>query len=317
METIEEREPPGSSRPDRPCWLRVARAVYLTLLAAVVVWVVVSRWSELADLLETARIGWLLAALALAVGQLLPSTVVWTLGLRGFGEHQVGLGDAWRATRRSVPARYLPGSVWYAMGRAALLKEARGVPAGTLAVVATLETALSLLVAAALAGALLAAAGEAVVRPWLLLGGAGVATVLGTPPLLNRGLAWWARRHDREPPPALGWGRWGLLVGATVVHWGWSVATFSVYLAAFPELSAPDLLETAGSFLAAWVVGFLSLFAPQGAGVFEATAAALLKPGAVLTAAIVVGGYRAVIAVRDLLVFAWPGRSGEAGRVGR
>ena len=48
-------------------------------------------------------------------------------------------------------------------------------------------------------------------------------------------------------------------------------------------------------------LGFVAVFAPQGAGVFEATLAGLLTGAPVAALALVVAGYRALTAVRDAI----------------
>ncbi|MBW3550378.1 MAG: hypothetical protein KY442_05995, partial [Proteobacteria bacterium] len=90
--------------------------------------------------------------------------------------------------------------------------------------------------------------------------------------------AYLAARRRGTPTDAvrLDWPTYGVLAATTLLHWAWSATTFTVYLQAFPGLATVPLLEVAGSFLLAWVVGFLAIFAPQGAGAFELAAAAML-----------------------------------------
>jgi uncharacterized membrane protein YbhN (UPF0104 family) len=61
----------------------------------------------------------------------------------------------------------------------------------------------------------------------------------------------------------------------------------------------------AGTFLVAWVIGFLTPIAPQGAGAFEVVFVALLAPPAAGAAIVIVAGFRALIGIRDALAFAW------------
>ena len=85
------------------------------------------------------------------------------------------------------------------------------------------------------------------------------------------------------------------------LFWANAAAMFTVYLHAFPQLTLPSVIDVAGSFMVAWVVGFFAVFAPQGAGVFEATVAGLLTDGALTPVLVVVAGYRALLLVRDLV----------------
>ncbi len=79
-----------------------------------------------------------------------------------------------------------------------------------------------------------------------------------------------------------------------------------IYLSAFPGLAlqaAP--LETAGAYLFSWGLGFISIFAPQGIGVFEVVAADLMRgAGTLMSVAALLAGFRLVILAADAVVFA-------------
>lgn len=277
--------------------LRRLYVVVLVLLAVVLVW---TRRDDLATLLDTAQWGWLAVALVLSIGQLLPSTLLWQRGVAVLG-HPVTLGDSATATGRSVMARYLPGGVWYAVGRGTSLRAATGVPGRVVGAVALLEMALSLVVAAALVGLLLPFTDADVPLVTMALGVVG-ALAVASPPALNAAMAWVARRRGGLAP-RLTWRAWAQLAAITVGHWIWSVISFAVYLQAFPGLHLDvGPAELAATFLAAWIVGFLALLAPQGAGVFETVLAALLVDQGRVVVAVAAGGYRAVLLVRDVVV---------------
>lgn len=281
--------------------VRVARVGYLVVLGTVLAWLVWTRRGDIAELVTGTRPGWLVLALALGLVQLLPNVGFWTVTLADL-RSPVPMRAVLSATARSVPARYLPGSVWYALGRATLLRREQGTSKRALGTAAILESALGVVVAIALGTALLASAGRFPGRgPWLALWFV-VLGILGSPPAINAVLRFVARRRGGEPQQ-LSWRGWSRLVAITVVHWGWSATTFTVYLHAFPALSVESVAEVAGSFLVAWVVGFLAIFAPQGLGVFEASVAALLTTANAPAAAVVVAGYRALILVRDVVAF--------------
>src|SRR3546814_7232148 len=82
--------------------------------------------------------------------------------------------------------------------------------------------------------------------------------------------------------------------------WAASSTASLCYLAACPAIASPGAVQTAGTFLVSWAAGFVAVFAPQGAGVFETTMAGLLD-GPVAALALVIAGYRALTAVRDAL----------------
>ncbi len=264
------------------------------------VWIVWRRRDELGALLADARPGFLLVALALGLGNLGINAVMWRTALHAL-DQPTSFGTVMSATARSVPARYVPGSVWFAVGRAALLRK-DGVSTRAVTTVAVLESALSLVVAVGFGAVLLLANGRGPDAGWVI----GVACVglaaAASPPVVNRLLAVVARRRGGDAPH-LSWRSHLELLGVLVGFWIWSATTFVVYLLAFPGVRVGAPAEVAGSFMLAWGVGFLAPFAPQGAGVFEVTVAALLTGGGVAAVAVVVGGFRALMAVRDALAF--------------
>lgn len=288
----------------RPRLLQIARWVYVTGLLAVVVWLVWARRDDLAQLVEGARPGMLGLALVLGLGQLGVNAMFWTSALDALGERQ-RWSQVLDATARSVPTRYLPGSVWYALGRATLLHRA-GASKRAVGTVAVLESALSIVVVLGLGAALLLASGRVPAAGWQVAAAAVLLAVVASPPVVNALLAVVARRRGGVAA-RLSWGRHLRLLGWMAVFWAYSATTFSVYLAAFPGVSVGSPVEVAGSFMLAWGVGFLAVFAPQGAGVFEVTVAALLTAEAVAGVAVVVAGYRALMAVRDAIAFAATG----------
>jgi hypothetical protein len=194
--------------------------------------------------------------------------------------------------------------VWFAAGRVGHLRQA-GIPAVTLGAVAMLETLLSFVVAVAMAGGLLLVAGRDDGDVGLpgLIAGALVLAVVASPWVVNPLARWLARRRRVGAPPALSWRAYLELCGHLVVFWAASATAFLLYLSAFPAVSGPGAVRTAGTFLLAWAAGFLAVFAPQGAGVFEASMATALT-GPVAALAVVIGGYRALTAIRDALALA-------------
>lgn len=295
--------------------LRLARLGYVGLLVVLVGYTVATRWDDIVGLLDGTRPGWLGLAFVLALGQLLPSVLVWTTATRRLGDVDVPVRGVALATARSVPTRYLPGSVWYALGRAALLRRDFGVSRRVLGTAAALETMLAVVVAIAGGSALLAIAGRLPSRPLFLALWFGALAVAASPPAINRVLAFVeSRRGGADRPSRLGWGTWGRLVSLTGLHWLWSATTFTVYLQAFPNLQTNPIVEVAGAFLIAWVVGFLAVFAPQGAGAFEFAVAAMLVGSGAGSVAVVVGGYRAMMVVRDVVVFSAAGIAGRRDR---
>jgi glycosyltransferase 2 family protein len=171
------------------------------------------------------------------------------------------------------------------------------VPKRALAAVATVEMLLAPVLAFAVGSLLLLAGGADLPRQLLLpLAAASAALlVLASPPVVDRALRWRAGNDaPRLPWPALL--RLALLLAG---FWLWSGSVFALYVAAFPGATSLPVAAVVGAYAVAWGVGWLAVFAPQGVGVTEAVLAGLLAGGSA-GLALVLGGYRALIAVRDL-----------------
>ncbi len=289
------------TRPHRVPWMRVARVAWLVVLAALLARVLVGNRAAVADLVRVERPWLLAAALTCSFLQLALNASFWVRALAAAGE-RVPWRTALEVTARSVPARYVPGSVWYAMSRAAMLRAA-GAGLGALAVAAILESLLTVVVSLGLGGAVLGLAGrlpgdELAGVAWVV-----VLAVVTAPPVLNRALAWLARRRGAVAP-ALTWRDHAALVAWMTAFWALSALTFTLYLQAFPA-SLPGPAVIAGTFLVAWAIGFLTPIAPQGAGAFEITFVALLVGTGGGPLVVVVAAFRALIGVRDAIAFAW------------
>ncbi|MBW3573441.1 MAG: flippase-like domain-containing protein [Actinobacteria bacterium] len=299
--------------PDTSGTLRtVVRVAYLGGVAVALGWLAWDQRHSVAPLLDGARFAPLALALALGFVQLGLGSGLWVLALRSLGD-PAPFPVVLDATARSLLARYLPGSVWYAVGRGALLRR-HGVSTRALAAVSVLEIGLSVVVGFLLGSALLlVSSGLPPGVGWLALVGLGAAAVTCSPPVVNRALDAVGRRWGGGGP-RLGWAAFAGLVGWLALFWISSAAMFVAYVRAFPAVTAvlPGVLGVAGAFLVTRVLGMLAVFAPQGLGVFEVALAALLGAGAatqevgagVAELVVVVAGFRLLILVRDGLAVA-------------
>jgi len=283
---------------------RLLRRAYSGALLVAGSAVLAARWEQVGELVAGARPGPLAAALALGLVSLGQSAWFWTRGLTALGAARP-MGDVLDATVAAIPARYLPGSIWYAAGRVGHLRRS-GTPAVALATVAAVETLLSFMIAVALGSALLllggTTGGSVGVAGLVVLAG-GLALV-ASPWVVNPVLRWTVARKGIHAPPVLRWRAYLELCAHLVAFWAASAAAFLCYLASFPAIHTPGIARTAGTFLMAWAAGFVAVFAPQGAGVFETTLAGLLTGAPVAALAVVIAGYRALTAVRDGLALA-------------
>jgi glycosyltransferase 2 family protein len=172
--------------------------------------------------------------------------------------------------------RYVPGKVWQIAGLAVLARQ-YGVAGSTATAAAILGQGIALAAATLIGiGGVWTVADGATWRwavPALLFG----ATAIGLSPTVFRAVTRsWFRLAKTPAPP-------DLAVSAAV---GWLVlglASWLIYAVAFwlfvlgLGLSAP-LMSTASAFAAAYVVGYVVVFAPAGLGVRESALVVLLAP---------------------------------------
>lgn len=282
-------------------WRRWLRTGYVVALVAAAAVVLATQRDAVGDLVTDARPLPLVGALALGGVSLCQSAWFWTRALTALGA-ATPFTRVLEATVAAIPGRYLPGGVWYSAGRVVRLRQ-RGTRAMPLAVTATLEMFLSFMVAVSLGLTLVTISGSddtGVRLATLVVTAVGLAAV-ASPWVVNPLVRWVTRRRGIDSVPRLGWAAYLELCGHLVTFWVLSSTAFVLYLSAFPSVDTEGLLRTAGTYLLGWAAGFIAVFAPQGAGVFETAVASTLAGAPLAALAVLVGGYRAVTALRDVL----------------
>ena len=211
---------------------------------------------------------------------------------------QVDWAHAFSIHATRLPARYVPGGVWHTVGRVMDYSQ-QGVQPRHLTAFVLLENGLAATVALAVGGAAVFATREAdsigtIALLASLVGAAGLPALWFV--INNRVL----KSSERLSLSAFALA--ASLMGAT-----WIIATISflVYLGAFPaSFVNHGYVEVGGIYLFSWGVGFLSVFAPQGIGVFELVSSKLIQsPIGFVGFAALIGGFRIVVLVADLLVW--------------
>ena len=173
--------------------------------------------------------------------------------------------------------RYVPGKVWQIAGLAALAR-GRGVPAATATAAAVLGQGIAL-GAATMVGLTALLQGGEVMRRWGMVAAVivSVGVVLAAIPAFFRKVAsLWFRVARQEVPEGLGSVHGVQWVAMYVLNWALYAFSFWMLVASFGYPA--DVLPVASAFAAAYVLGYLAIFAPAGIGVREGFLIALLTP---------------------------------------
>ena len=234
------------------------------------------------------------------------SAYFWLVSLRLLGQRP-NFRDLTVTAARSLPARYVPLMVTFAVSRVALMQR-RGVPGGPLALTAALEMAVSLAVSVAYGLVLLGWAGELPGGLAVPLVAAAGVIMAASPSVAGRAVAAVARRRGIDslaPVSGFRWPGYLHMIAASACYWTWAAAVFCLYMRAFEAADGFGTARLAGAFVLAWGgLRFLSVIAPQGIGVVEVTVPSLLGAADPLALGILIFGFRVVLLLRDLLAAA-------------
>ena len=277
--------------------LRVAKRIFLPLALAFLAWFAWESRELLVDVVRSAR------PLKLVV-----AILVWMLmhalsplfSMLIFRARNVALSykTAARIHIANLPARYIPGGIWHTVGRIAGFRD-MNIGQRDISIFVFLENLLAICVAFVIGGSLLAATrgfdGWGQIAALSAAGGA--ALLFASPFILSHRVI----HGDKRFPT----GDFVTVTIVTTMSWCVAATAFVIYMSAFPGL-APQAapLETAGAYLFSWGVGFITIFAPQGIGVFEVVAADLLRgTDTLMSVAVLLAGFRLIILTADVTVW--------------
>lgn len=199
-----------------------------------------------------------------------------------------------------IPAKYLPGGVWHTVARATVL-HAKGFGKRRVSALVFLENIIAPTFTLVSGGCLMLISNFE----------NGLRSVVGVsvPSVLILFLVgyFFLKKYIFSSADGKRFNFLSLFRLLLIVAGFWGVASFSflVYMSAVVQLgSGLSIIKSTGMYLFSWGVGFLAVFAPQGVGVFEAVASALME-GALNFKALVVMFlmFRIVTVLGDLL--AW------------
>ncbi len=233
-----------------------------------------------------------LSCVVLLSGYLL-SAGLWGRIVRDLGGPALPMWTAMRLFMVANLGRYVPGKVWQIAGLAYMAK-GQGVSGGVATGAAVLGQGVALLAASLIGVGTLFGPNEA----WRRFGWAGlvfgitfavvIVAVVTVPSLFRRLIGIWCRLTRTVPPEdphdagnvGLRW------LALYVLNWGIYATAFWLLYLSFGEWKT--FLQIGPAFAAAYVAGYLAVFAPAGAGIREGFLVVLLQPTMSGEAALVV-----------------------------
>jgi uncharacterized membrane protein YbhN (UPF0104 family) len=269
-----ERIPAGTPTTHRSPWWRLLGAAVAITAIALCVRALADSWPSVRTALRHAQLGWLAPVLVCSAASMVGLALQWWRWLRAFGL-DTGPVDASAWYLGGELGKYLPGSVWTVFGRGELARRA-GVGRGP----SYASTLLAYGTMCAAAAAVCGATGTA-----LALGGGPhwawaftpllvLAPGVVHPRVLRRALAVGrALTRGRLEAPVPTWQGMLRLVGWCIPAW-LLLGAASVSLTRLLDLDvSPTRIVLAA--VTAWIVGFVAVPVPAGAGVRELVFVAL------------------------------------------
>ena len=270
--------------------------VYLFVVVAIVIWLLVDRGSEMLDLFSTSRPVLLVSLVGFAFLPFFANTAFWTIALKELGE-EITWKQVNEAAFKTTLTRYLPGGIWLFASRSLALKN-EGVATHSLIVLFGLENLLAIPIAVLIGSLLLAASyGVPAWTVWVSL--SLLATIaVSARPILYKFMTWWSKRKVLGTPKKIS--NSGILKMYLSLFLYWLVfgTVFYTYLRSVGQ--SIEWTTAVGGFSLFWRISLFAPFAPQGLGVFEPSFIALADWS--MNALLLVGAFRIVLLVRDLLL---------------
>ncbi len=202
----------------------------------------------------------------------------WKLIMRRLGS-ALNFATAFWIISLSQVAKYVPGGIWFALGRV-YLGRAKDLKADAIAISVVIETALTFLACILLLFLSLIFAGKlSAQRTWLVIPAFLVFLVLMQPSVLNWFLGI-ALKIFRRPAVTLDMS-YRQLLELSIYFIGFLVAQllgFYFLINSIYAVNISKIFELSAAYLISWMSGFVVVFAPGGLGVREGMMTLLLSP---------------------------------------
>ena len=197
-----------------------------------------------------------------------------------------------------LPAKYLPGGIWHVASKLSDLR-CKGLEVQGLAKIALFETIIPIVVTFLLGGIVVSALTENY-GIWRAVAAFSASAAF----LFVIGYGWLARIRCacKFLIPKQ---NFYLSFTVVVIYWAIAGLGFCFYLISLLGLlDASRFFEVWGVYLLSWGVGNVAVFSPQGVGVLEWAVSSMLPLGGSLgSMMVVVGGYRVMMLMSDLLYY--------------
>jgi len=197
--------------------------------------------------------------------------LAWRLILRSYG-YRVRFGDCFRILAVSNLGKYLPGKVWYAVGRMFLAKRF-AVPERVSIVSTALETSLLGISACMISVSTIAApwGRNLSLRTSIVVLAVVVFGLVAVHPKVFEGLVNLVLRRLRRQPVRMNLS-YGGIVGLLVLYcfsWLWQGLGFFFLVKSFYDVRVSLWPVLWGVYTLAWMTGFVNILTPAGLGVRE------------------------------------------------
>lgn len=197
-----------------------------------------------------------------------------------------------------LPARYLPGGIWHTMGRL-YDYHSFGISKKHVAILALVDTFFPCLVTFSIGGSYLWFAGEKNMLSSIegLTGFMSLCALLLIPLLIKwRFSSLWVKNFNFSYSLYIILSSFFWIIASISFLFYYSSVSFFIHQMPLPHVAA--------TYIFSWGIGYISIFAPQGIGVFEFVAGTLMELPMTLGGAVAfLAGFRIVAFTADSLVW--------------
>ena len=288
--------------PARAKWKKIIDAckyIYTPLILACIIYYVFKNSDLLEDLFSKAKPVFLIYAVLLWASLHLLAPISPQLILRSLG-YSLPYKKLLKIYITRLPARYLPGGVWHTVGRLADYRSC-GITKRHLSFLAFFETVFPIPVTFFIGGTLLWLYSPGTLPNSLGIPSTVISFVILLVPFFL--LIW---NPFKKYSPAGSTFFYLSLLFISFIFWFLAASSFIFYFnsVVLDKTVHQPLSSLAGAYIFSWGTGYISIFAPQGIGVFEVVAGKLIDlPMSLGSSVAFLAGFRLIALMADLLIY--------------